>query len=53
MTKSEIVSTDTGEARITWHPAPRTKARLILALSHGAGGGIEARDLRAIAAALP
>ncbi|MFG2502431.1 alpha/beta family hydrolase [Streptomyces sp. NPDC048441] len=52
-TKSEIVETGAGEARITWHPAPEKKARLILALSHGAGGGIEARDLRAIAAALP
>ncbi|MFF9567962.1 alpha/beta family hydrolase [Streptomyces sp. NPDC014685] len=28
-------------------------ARLVLALGHGAGGGIEARDLRALAAALP
>lgn len=53
VTKSEIVQTDAGDARITWHPAPKSKARLILALSHGAGGGIEARDLRAIAAALP
>ncbi|MEV0111848.1 alpha/beta family hydrolase [Streptomyces sp. NPDC050844] len=53
MTKSEIASTDAGEARITWHPAPKSKARLVLALSHGAGGGIEARDLKAIAAALP
>lgn len=53
VTKSEIVQTDAGDARITWHPAPKNKARLILALSHGAGGGIEVRDLRAIAAALP
>ncbi|MGW7077539.1 alpha/beta hydrolase family protein [Streptomyces sp. NPDC054866] len=53
VTKSEIVQTDAGEARITWHPAPKSKARHVLALSHGAGGGIEARDLRAIAAALP
>ncbi|MFF1693890.1 alpha/beta family hydrolase [Streptomyces sp. NPDC058257] len=53
MTKSEIVETDAGEARITWHPAPKSTARTVLALSHGAGGGIEARDLRAIAAALP
>lgn len=53
VTKSEIVETDAGEARITWHPAPENKARLVLAVSHGAGGGIEARDLRAIAAALP
>ncbi|MEV8016307.1 alpha/beta family hydrolase [Streptomyces sp. NPDC086554] len=53
MTKSEIVQTDAGDARITWHPAPKKKARFVLALSHGAGGGIEARDLKAIAAALP
>ncbi|MCX4669828.1 hydrolase [Streptomyces sp. NBC_01381] len=53
VTKSEIASTDAGDARITWHPAPKSKARLVLALSHGAGGGIEARDLKAIAAALP
>ncbi|MEV0318680.1 alpha/beta family hydrolase [Streptomyces sp. NPDC050659] len=51
--KSEIVPTDAGDARITWHPAPKKSARLVLAVSHGAGGGIEARDLRAIAAALP
>ncbi|PSM38486.1 hydrolase [Streptomyces dioscori] len=30
-----------------------TAARLVLAVSHGAGGGIEARDLRALAAVLP
>ncbi|MGW6563025.1 alpha/beta hydrolase family protein [Streptomyces hydrogenans] len=51
MTKIETVPTDAGEARITWHPAPR--ARRVLALGHGAGGGIEARDLAALAAALP
>lgn len=51
MTKSETVETDAGVARITWHPA--RKARLVLAVSHGAGGGIEARDLQGIAAALP
>ncbi|MFF3299772.1 alpha/beta family hydrolase [Streptomyces sp. NPDC002908] len=49
--RTETVGTDAGEARITWHPAKR--ARLVLALGHGAGGGIEARDLRALAAALP
>ncbi|WP_405806202.1 hydrolase [Streptomyces sp. NBC_00210] len=48
---AEIVETDAGEARVTWVLAKR--ARLVLALSHGAGGGIEARDLRAIADALP
>ncbi|WP_030560646.1 alpha/beta hydrolase family protein [Streptomyces aureocirculatus] len=48
---SEIIPTDAGAARITWHPAPQ--AHHVLAVSHGAGGGIEARDLVAIAAALP
>lgn len=47
----EIVETDAGTARITWHRAK--KARLVLALSHGAGGGIEARDLQALAGTLP
>ncbi|MFF5298385.1 alpha/beta family hydrolase [Streptomyces sp. NPDC013161] len=48
---SETVETDAGTARVTWHPAE--KARLVLAVSHGAGGGIEARDLQALAAVLP
>ncbi|WOX15808.1 alpha/beta family hydrolase [Streptomyces sp. N50] len=48
---SETVETDAGTARITWHTAE--KARLVLAVSHGAGGGIEARDLQALAAVLP
>ncbi|MFP3988037.1 alpha/beta family hydrolase [Streptomyces sp. E11-3] len=49
--RSELVETDAGVARITWHTADRP--RLVLAVSHGAGGGIEARDLRALAAELP
>ncbi|MFE9722950.1 alpha/beta family hydrolase [Streptomyces sp. NPDC005794] len=49
--KTENVGTDAGEARITWIPAK--KARLVLAVSHGAGGGIEARDLQALAGVLP
>ncbi|WP_318209239.1 alpha/beta family hydrolase [Streptomyces sp. SJL17-1] len=51
MTQSETVSTDAGEARVTWHAGRKPGA--VLALGHGAGGGIEARDLRALAAALP
>ncbi|NSC23792.1 hydrolase [Streptomyces albus subsp. chlorinus] len=47
----ETVATPAGDARITWFPA--RKAHTVLALGHGAGGGIEARDLRALAAALP
>ncbi|MEV7442318.1 alpha/beta family hydrolase [Streptomyces sp. NPDC091204] len=50
-TRTESVDTPAGEARITWHPA--RAAKLVLAVSHGAGGGIEARDLQALAAALP
>ncbi|CAL9554560.1 alpha/beta hydrolase family protein [Streptomyces sp. enrichment culture] len=48
---TEIIGTDAGDARVTWHRA--RKPRLVLAAGHGAGGGIEARDLRALAAALP
>lgn len=52
--QSEIVDTPTGDARITWHPPGKgTAERLVLAVGHGAGGGIEARDLQALAAALP
>jgi predicted alpha/beta-hydrolase family hydrolase len=57
---AETVGTPAGDARITWHTAdaPGTAhapgaARAVLALGHGAGGGIEARDLGALAAALP
>ncbi|MFJ7588968.1 alpha/beta family hydrolase [Streptomyces sp. NPDC097617] len=52
-TRTESVDTTAGEARITWHRAATPKPRLVLAVSHGAGGGIEARDLQALAAALP
>ncbi|MFF4275132.1 alpha/beta family hydrolase [Streptomyces sp. NPDC001536] len=48
---TEIIATDAGDARITWHPAK--KPRLVLAVSHGAGGGVDARDLRALAQVLP
>ncbi|MGW8061573.1 alpha/beta hydrolase family protein [Streptomyces ziwulingensis] len=50
-THTETVGTDAGPARLTWHPAK--EPRLVLGLGHGAGGGIEARDLRALAAVLP
>ncbi|MEW1722189.1 alpha/beta family hydrolase [Streptomyces sp. NPDC093109] len=52
-TDTQTVDTPAGDARITWHPAVGPRPRLVLALGHGAGGGIEARDLRALAAALP
>jgi predicted alpha/beta-hydrolase family hydrolase len=47
----ETIETDAGTARLTWHPAK--KARLVLAVGHGAGGGVGARDLQALARALP
>ncbi|MEV7771559.1 alpha/beta family hydrolase [Kitasatospora sp. NPDC086791] len=48
---TEPVPTEAGEARITYHRAAAPKA--VLALGHGAGGGIEARDLVALAGQLP
>jgi predicted alpha/beta-hydrolase family hydrolase len=48
---TETVETDAGPARVTWHQAGR--ARYVLGVSHGAGGGVEARDLQALARALP
>ncbi|MEW2293262.1 alpha/beta family hydrolase [Streptomyces sp. NPDC006743] len=47
----ETVETEAGPARVTWHLA--SGARLVLAVGHGAGGGIEARDLQALAGTLP
>ncbi|MDT3396355.1 alpha/beta family hydrolase [Streptomyces sp. B1866] len=49
--RTETVPTPAGDARVTWHPAPVPRA--VLAAGHGAGGGVEARDLRALADALP
>ncbi|MFF7632715.1 alpha/beta family hydrolase [Kitasatospora sp. NPDC008050] len=47
-----LVATPVGEARISWHRAAG-HPRAVLGLGHGAGGGIEAADLVALAAALP
>ncbi|EDY44208.2 conserved hypothetical protein [Streptomyces sp. SPB074] len=47
----DLVPTPHGDARITWHRA--AEPHTVLALGHGAGGGIEARDLAALAASLP
>ncbi|MGI5137137.1 MULTISPECIES: alpha/beta hydrolase family protein [unclassified Streptomyces] len=48
---TEMVATEAGTARVTWHTAER--AKFVLAVSHGAGGGIEAADLRTLARVLP
>ena len=47
----QIIDTPRGEARLVGHVA--TDPVAVLLLSHGAGGGIDAPDLRALAAALP
>ncbi|WP_329174913.1 alpha/beta hydrolase family protein [Streptomyces sp. NBC_01477] len=49
--RTEEADTPAGPARISWYAA--TRPRSVLALGHGAGGGIEARDLAALAAVLP
>ena len=49
----ELITTPTGDARLTRFPAPPRKRVAVLALGHGAGGGIQAADLQALAAALP
>ncbi|MGW1163231.1 alpha/beta hydrolase family protein [Streptomyces sp. NPDC002513] len=48
---TQSVETGAGTARVTWHRA--RQAALVLALGHGAGGGVEARDLQALARVLP
>ncbi|MCK7624049.1 hydrolase [Streptomyces sp. RS10V-4] len=50
--ESETVATPAGDARISWYRGAGP-ARAVVAVGHGAGGGIEARDLQALAAALP
>ncbi|MBM9503565.1 alpha/beta hydrolase family protein [Actinacidiphila acididurans] len=50
--ETELVETPAGQARITWHRAAN-RPKSVVALSHGAGGGIEARDLAALAGVLP
>ncbi|WP_033212022.1 alpha/beta family hydrolase [Kitasatospora phosalacinea] len=47
----QTVDTPAGDARLHWFRAAEPRA--VLLLGHGAGGGVEARDLRALAAALP
>ena len=51
MSDARTVPTPTGDARVTWHRAGTPRG--VLALGHGASTGIEAPDLRALAAALP
>ena len=51
VTRSRAVPTPYGDGRLDVHPA--RDATVTLLLSHGAGNGVESRDLVALAAALP
>ncbi len=51
MSEERLVDTDAGQGRLVMHRARRPVVTLLL--SHGAGGGIEARDLVALADRLP
>jgi len=51
MTSPQPVATPYGEGRLVVHAGRRPTATVVL--SHGAGNGIEARDLAALATALP
>jgi predicted alpha/beta-hydrolase family hydrolase len=46
----ELIETPVGPARVTW-VEPAAAPAAILLLGHGAGGGIQARDLQAVASA--
>ncbi|WP_151082897.1 alpha/beta family hydrolase [Nocardioides cynanchi] len=52
MSTARPVSTPYGDGRLVVHRAPRGRFATLL-LSHGAGNGVEARDLAALAADLP
>jgi predicted alpha/beta-hydrolase family hydrolase len=47
-----LIPTPAGDARVTWYPAGAAP-KAVLVASHGAGGGVEARDLVALATVLP
>ncbi|NEE02569.1 alpha/beta hydrolase family protein [Phytoactinopolyspora halotolerans] len=51
MSRQRVVETPNGPARL-WFDEP-AEPRLRLVLGHGAGGGVEARDLAALAERLP
>ncbi|MFJ2187554.1 alpha/beta family hydrolase [Kitasatospora sp. NPDC087861] len=51
MRTTELVPTEAGDARITYHRA--ADPRVVLALGHGTSGAIDSRDLAALAGRLP
>jgi predicted alpha/beta-hydrolase family hydrolase len=48
----QLVATPVGSARLDWYPAAVTP-RAVVVLGHGTATGVEARDLQALAGALP
>ncbi len=50
-TRAMVVDTEHGPGRLHLYPAPAPEA--VLLASHGAGGGVDARDLVALASGLP
>ena len=50
---SEVIETSTSHGVGRWHvDRPERRPRAVLALGHGAGGGVDAADLRVVAATL-
>src|ERR1700691_3804154 len=50
--QQQLIGTPVGTARLDWYPAPDTP-RAVVVLGHGTATGVEARDLQALARALP
>jgi predicted alpha/beta-hydrolase family hydrolase len=48
----QLVATPVGNARLDWYPAAQA-LRAVVVLGHGTATGVEARDLQALAGALP
>jgi uncharacterized protein len=48
----QLIATPVGNARLDWYPAHGTQ-RAVVVLGHGTATGVEARDLQALAHALP
>ncbi len=52
MVHQQLVATPVGNARLGWYPAAGAP-RAVVVLGHGTATGVEARDLQALAGALP
>jgi uncharacterized protein len=50
--RQQLIATPVGNARLDWYPAQDAQ-RAVVVLGHGTATGVEARDLQALARALP